>query len=42
MNFQSCGGFHYKFMALSTSSFAPRRVFERDPPKFPIAPAGKR
>ena len=42
MNFQSCGGFHYKFMALSTSSFAPRRVFDGDPPKFLIAPAGKR
>ena len=32
MNFQSCGGFHYKFMALSTSSFPPCRIFDGDPP----------
>ena len=32
MNFQSCGGFHYKFMALSTSSFTLHRVFDSDPP----------
>ena len=35
MNFLSCGGFHYKFLIFSTSSFTQRRILDGDtPPTF--------